>query len=920
MLSTPVVCQSFHGRREELNLLIQQFESAKAGRFVTVPVAGTAGIGKSRLIAEFARKLSATGAAIAVGQCLEHVQSPYLPFQSIFATILGMSPPAPDSSKHADTNGDDKLRYLMSIADQLTRATRTRAAVLVIEDVHWADTATLDLIEYLSAFATSARIMLVMTYRDNGLEATPRLSSLVAAIARRGSHSIGLAGLSGMEAKYLMRDALLGHATLSDDFLVEIAENCEGNPLFMEESLRSVIDHGARNIVTQRDMPLTMRAMLAERLIEFSKGEREILVRAAMIGRSFDVDTLSRISAKPTTLVLASLQKARELQLISKREGLPPIYEFRHALIRAALYDELIPELASALHASIASDMEARSSRREILAELAYHWSAAGDHVKAAAYYERAGDSACDIFAYRDAAGFYRKASRKGYEYDASRPHIYEKIGTALAIVGSDESPVPWLEEARDVYAKGHYSERLIACTLMLARQCSQEYRHEETTLAVDSIHAFLADDQSHVAHWHANIILARHFARLGDPAKALECLAAADKRRCPLDGVMSATLHEARALAFSEIGREAEFVSEGTAGNELANAANMRELEIQTSQLLGINLLFYGRTSDAIEWFERAMNVASTHGYLWRVELIRLTTARSYMLLGDLAKARVLVVQAMSSNVDFHKVRSYASGLGVQLGLMMNDRALVARALDEGVIDAAFATREPEAIGTVVTAYCDLYAARGEREKARLLIERAASVVKTAYTGGEMLLRFATYGDGESIAYGRELFRRFLGNNPDHALGAYYDLFEAICANARSAKPSSAAKSAAERFSRMSQPYYQAWALELAHRPQQALYVYKQIGATRESERLESLPNPSRAVLSLSSLTQRQQEVVKIICEGKSNREAGLLLNVTEKTIEHHLTEIYSRLDVGSRSQLVAHILGLNRAEAQIA
>jgi DNA-binding CsgD family transcriptional regulator/tetratricopeptide (TPR) repeat protein len=906
MISSPVVCKTLIGRREELNFLVAQLRRATLGSRVIVPISGPAGIGKTRLLKELRASAGGSGATFVTGNCREHVQAPYLAFTTVYESLFGAGWRAPAAE---GTSANDRGRRLSAIARAFNAASRKRPIVVALEDVHWADDATLDLIEYIASDDRPASILLLVTFRDDAPNMTPRLTAMLANLSRRECSRIELRGLGRAATLDLMRNALHGRANFSDGFLSEIAEVCEGNPLFIEECLRSIVDHGARDIVAQRDLPLTMRAMLAERLRNVSREERDVLVRAAVIGRSFDIGLLQRLCGRSREFVIATLQRAHDLQLVVIGRGERPTYEFRHALVREALRGELVPELAAAFHASIAAELSAGETGETTDVELAYHWECAGDAARASTAYERAGDHASEMCAFGDAARLYRKAANAAYRWDESGQHLYEKLAGALALSGTGETPIPWFVAACDEYARRDDLERLAACSLRYARQCSQEFRNEETVEAVGRIHQLLSTDPRNVVHWHADIVLARHFARLGDYSRALAQLHAAEERGCVLDAAMNSVLHETKALTYTDMGREADFVREGEAALAIATAAQLPEMTVQSFQMLGYNLLLYGRLEEAIALFGQGEALATAHGYLWRAALARLSSAKCHFLLGNLNEARRLIVESLDARFEFSKVRPLVSAVGVQVGIAMADDWLIAATADESIIDEALVTMDPVGIGNVAAAYCDYYAARGKDDRAGVLIDRAAAQVATAYGTAELLLRFGRYGSQSRISYARTLFERFLASAPDHAIAAFRDLFEAYVAVRAGDRVAAAhwARTAAERFRRLRHPLYAAQAVEISHGPAEALTIYREFGASADIARLTQRAAPARRAAPIDMLTERQREVVALICTGKTNREVAALLYIKPKTVEHHLENIFDRLGINSRTQLVA-------------
>ena len=164
------------------------------------------------------------------------------------------------------------------------------------------------------------------------------------------------------------------------------------------------------------------------------RGEhREVLLRAAAIGREFDLDVLAELAQTSAARVRAALRAACRLQLVERVDGLAGLYRFRHALTRDAVYSELVASQLQPLHREIGFAIERLAQRREPeLEELAYHWWAAGDPVRGARYNEQAGDRAAALFAHNQAVHAYRRALDVLPDRSAVRSRIERKIADIL--------------------------------------------------------------------------------------------------------------------------------------------------------------------------------------------------------------------------------------------------------------------------------------------------------------------------------------------------------------------------------------------------------------------------------------------------------------------------------------------------------
>jgi len=177
-----------------------------------------------------------------------------------------------------------------------------------------------------------------------------------------------------------------------------------------------------------------VRSTVHDRLSPLRGEHRDVLLRAAAIGREFDVDVLAELSRTSAARVRAALRAASRLQLVERVEGAAPRYRFRHALTRDAVYGELVASQLQPLHREIAFAIERLAARRRPeLEELAYHWWAAGDAIRGARYNEEAGDRAAALHAHDQAVRAYRRALDVLPERSAVRARLERKIADIAA-------------------------------------------------------------------------------------------------------------------------------------------------------------------------------------------------------------------------------------------------------------------------------------------------------------------------------------------------------------------------------------------------------------------------------------------------------------------------------------------------------
>jgi len=295
------VGRAFIGRSSELAELENARRSLAQSRGSLLLLGGEAGIGKTRLLAEFlARSKVGRARNIASAECLQHASHPFGPVRSLVGTLLPIAPreffsttsgralgqAVPEAASGADAARGvpvEKAALFAALADFFKCVAAKRATVLSIEDLHWADPSTLEFLEYFAPRITAARLMLICTYRSEEVESRAALLNVLAGVLREPSvRSITLQPLSSGDIRAILQDALHSRARLPVPTIGEIERRCEGNPFFAEELLKDAIDQpGAEGV----SLPLSIRASIVQRLALLSDDDRRILSYAAVLGR-----------------------------------------------------------------------------------------------------------------------------------------------------------------------------------------------------------------------------------------------------------------------------------------------------------------------------------------------------------------------------------------------------------------------------------------------------------------------------------------------------------------------------------------------------------------------------------------------------------------------------------------------------------
>ncbi|HKH87586.1 MAG TPA: AAA family ATPase, partial [Acidimicrobiales bacterium] len=440
----------FVGREDEVQRLESELSAASSGIRRIAVIGGEAGIGKTRLAGEVARRLHAGGAVVLYGRCDADAIVPYQPFvqamtfyaqacptsllrsdlgrwgpalapmfPDVVATVGGITPTtgSPEAERFRMFEGLD--RWLEAIASR-------SPVVLVIDDLHWADQSSLLLLRHLVHSPVPAPMLVLATYRDTATETPPALTDFLADLSRGAAATrLPLSGLKPAEIRaYLARVAGEELGPDADEIVEALARETAGNPLFLDELMRHLIDTGA---IQRQDgqwlgptealalvLPQSIRDLVSQRLSRLSEPARQAIVVAAVVGPEFHCDVVSHVTGVESDACFEALEESVRARLLEEALG-EDRYVFRHDVVRHALYQGLSRHRRHQLHRQVSLALEwlqlDDSDRR--LNELAWH-SCEGattreDAERAASWARAAGDRAAEQLAFEAAADHYRR-------------------------------------------------------------------------------------------------------------------------------------------------------------------------------------------------------------------------------------------------------------------------------------------------------------------------------------------------------------------------------------------------------------------------------------------------------------------------------------------------------------------------------
>ena len=473
-------------REDELSFLKGLLDQAAAGKGQVVFVGGEAGIGKTRLIQELGRHARANGAIFAIGPSYEEEHSiPYSPWteairsvvqqrrtktfdKSLGRTLAEVGRLVPELESRANELGikgwlsgpresfmpitatdAERVRLFQAITDLLISISQEKPLIIFLDDLLWADDASLQLLHYFIRRTRDHRILIATTYRDTELPEDHPLSRLILDLNReRTLRRIHLDRLTTNHVAQLISNQL-GGGTTSPDFAKLVHSRTGGNPFFVEEVIRSlsedigIIRSSAGWTLRETQgvqIPSTVRALIKQRISRLGEDTAQTLMIGAAIGMEYDYEILKKTTGLSEEQLITQLEAALQAGLVREaRPGKKISYVFSDEQIRDFLYDELSLIRKRKTHARIALAMEEHYSkeRESHYEELAHHYIHAGETSKAAEYSRLAGDRAASLHASADARKHYKnelellEPSQK-----LERTEVYTKIGDASNQLG----------------------------------------------------------------------------------------------------------------------------------------------------------------------------------------------------------------------------------------------------------------------------------------------------------------------------------------------------------------------------------------------------------------------------------------------------------------------------------------------------
>ena len=493
--TTTVAEQVFVGRDQELATLRAKLLAALDGHGGLVLVGGEPGVGKTTLVRQLIREAEQRGALAVFGRCYESEGTiPYSPFVEMLEQSLAVMPPDivredmgddapevarmvpelrrrfPDIAEPLDLPPEQQRRFFFNaVSSFVARGSRRFPLLMVMDDVHWADEPTLLLIEHMAALMPELRVLGVGTYRDVELDVRRPLATALERLLRARLVERLPVRRFDRSTVATMIEALGGKAP--PDVVVDaIFTETEGNPFFVEEVFRHLVEDGklfddgefrADIEVDELDVPESVRLVVGRRLERLGPDAQKVLAAGAVVGRAFPFRLLEEISDVSSVELLDLVEAAEAARVIVAEERDGEVhYTFGHELIRQTLLSGLSVLRRQRLHLAAADAIERtdRRARRDRPSEIAQHLlqaGAAADPERTIDYLERTAERALDAAAFEEALRAIEDAiALVDEDAELRRAKLLERRGSALRALGRfDESIAIW-NDVIEIYAR----------------------------------------------------------------------------------------------------------------------------------------------------------------------------------------------------------------------------------------------------------------------------------------------------------------------------------------------------------------------------------------------------------------------------------------------------------------------------------
>lgn len=984
ILDKSVICPVVIGRENDLQLLDRLILEAQSGRGQIALISGEAGIGKSRLVKE-ARTRVTKDTLVLEGHCFQTESAlPYAPLLDLFRDFFAIHSSAgiprameasapqlvklfPELTAHLPhltltpslDPKQEKQRLFQALAQVFMELAQKQPLLVVIEDLHWSDSASLEFLLLLAHRVATQPILLLCTYRSD--ETTPELTHFLAELDReRLGAEIALKHMNPQEVDAMLRAILDLKTPISQEFLDTIFPLTEGNPFFIEEILKALMADGDifyedgawdRKEISQLRIPRTVQDAVQRRTQQLDESTLQALRLASVMGRRFDFRLLQELLAVREEELMTMLKRLLEAQLVVEETA--DQFAFRHALTREAVYATLLLRERQSLHRAVGEAVERlhTASINSQLVDLSYHFFTGGEWQKALDYSQKAGEQACTLYAQHEVIVYYSRALVSARQLNRMiEPELLSARGHAYEILGDFKSARDDFEQALQIARReqnGHAEWQILMDLgfLWAGRdyQRTGEYfsqaESQAQTLNDPKLHA---QSLNRLGNWSINIGQIEQGLR--SHHRALEIFEHANDQQgmavtCDLLGMATLQLGD-------QIGSFAEYQQAIRLFRKLDDKHGL------ISALTVASTTSYWDETDRVpphppaenqRLVTEALELSRQIGWAAGQAFAEWSLALGLATRGVFGEALIHATEALRIATEIEH-RQWITGAQYALGhsqALMLQADLAVRNLEKGLLLA----RELGSawwIGNISTSLANAYLLNADTDRARALLESVSLKDDGRYTlverrmlwaKGNLLL--AENKPAEALKIADHILDSVSGGLKIKPIPAVLRLkgeallalkqFETAAQELESARQGAEQRDALpllwQIHCRLGEVYKRQKNAEKMDREYtRARQVLRQLEANIQGDQLradfiraasEILPQERKVSRRRSEaekfggLTPREREVTRCLSQGKSNREIAEELVLSERTVENHVGNILTKLGFDSRAQI---------------
>jgi tetratricopeptide (TPR) repeat protein len=730
---TSSMAPSFVGREKEVDQLLTAWRAVDvAGERRVMLLSGEPGIGKTTLAARLAQEVHDGGALVLYGRNDEDLGIPYQPWVEALTQLVAQTPDALLDEHVAEHGGQlarlvpeigrrttaettsvrdaesERLVLFGCVIDLLARVSSERPVLLVLDDLHWADLPSVQLLRHVLMAGVPLRVAVLGTFRDSEVGADHPLAELLAKLHREpGVDRILLRGLTDVDVLELL-GRLGGHDVAAEGIAVRDAVLAEtgGNPFFVGEILRHLTETGTIHWdelgqwtgsfdLRAAGLPVSVKEVVSRRLAGLGAEMQRVLALAAVIGRDFDVPLLAVVTKTDDDTVIDLCDAAVAAAVLQTTDDVDR-YTFSHALIEHTLYDELSPARRARAHRAVAEALELGEGIHPgaRVGELAHHWSLAqpADDTKAMRYAQLAGDRALEQLAPDEALRWYSQA----LDLVERTAHADRRQHTEILIGLGEAQRQSGLAEHRETLLRGAWEADGIDATDLFVRAALANSRGWESVVG--------DVDRERIA------VIDRALTRLDgrDSAARARLLALATVER----------LYDADLDDRIEMGREAV----ATARRSGDDSALIFVLHVVCQATRAPHTL-----EQRVAWVEEACDLAERAGNRWTQLTARAERMLTAMERGDLTTLRAEIAFARMVYETHPDPQSLWANTfqDVWCAILSGDLALAER-LNDTALELGTASGQPDAMTIYSGQFTNIRYLQGRLDELIPLIEQA--------------------------------------------------------------------------------------------------------------------------------------------------------------------------------------------------